>query len=249
MSKMHELLAVEASVIANYQRDLDETLKVLERADLFTQTVTKKEHFNEDDKKLDTTETKAMTTTVKNRLKWFKNSASKFYDVVLQKDTTNQNSKADLEVDGNVLAKDVPATTLLMFESKLQDLRKVFDKAPTLAAGTTWKLNPQDNLFHSEEPQVSFSTKKLMKPVVLYEATKEHPAQVKEVTEDVAIAKISRTVASGMITSAEKAEILGRLDTLIQATKKARQRANQVEVVNGNIGDSIFKYLFGDTIK
>ncbi len=248
MGKMHELLAVEQSVVGNYNRDLDETLKVMGRADLFTKQVTKKEFFNAEDSKLNTVTSKEMTTSVKERLAWFSKAATKFYDMVLQKDSTNQLSKADVVLDnGTVIAKDVPATTLLMFESKLQDLRKVFESAPTLAAGFKWEEDATSvNVFHSAEPVVNFTTKKSTKPVVLYEATKEHPAQVKEVSEDVPVAKVTVDTYSSMITSKDKAEMLGRLDDLLHAVKKARQRANTVDVVKANVGDQIFNYLFKD---
>lgn len=249
MAKMHELLAVESTVVGNYNRDMEETLKVLGRADLFTKTVKVKSHFNEDDKKLDTTETKDITTTVKDRLKWFAASASKFYDVVLQKDSTNQQSNADIEVDGTVIANAVPATTLLMFETKLQDLRKVLEAAPTLPAGFTWIKDENTGLMASKEPNVTFTTRKVVEPVVLYEATKEHPAQVKEASKDVPVAKVTVDTWSGMMTSVDKAELLSRLDKLLQAVKKARQRANSTEVVKANVGDAVFKYLFDGVIK
>jgi hypothetical protein len=39
--------------------------------------------------------------------------------------------------------------------------------------------------------------------------------------------------------------MLGRLDTLIQAVKKARQRANNVDVVKTTAADQFFKYILG----
>lgn len=245
MAKMHELLAVESSITSNYNRDREETLKVLGRADLFTKTVTKKEYFNEDEAaRLNQVVTTDMTTTVEDRLSWFAKSVSKLFDLVLQKDMTNQKAIADIEVDGTVLATSVPATTLLMLESKLQDLRGILKATPTLPAGVMWGWDENTQRFYSKEPVVSFTTKKMTKPVTLYEATKEHPAQVKEVSEDVAVAKITKDTFSGMLTSARKADLLGRLDSLLQGVKKARQRANTTQVEKGAIGASLMTYLF-----
>jgi hypothetical protein len=248
MAKLHELLAVETSVGGNYSRDLGETLKTLGKHDMFTRTVTRKTHFSNDDSRLDTSETKEMASTVAERLNWYKKSVTDFFDLILQKDKTNQNAKVDLTVDGTIIASDIPATTLLMLESKLQDVRKVMEATPTLPVGISWDRDENENLWKNREPKVTFSTKRTTKPVILYDATKEHPAQVKEVAEDIPVAKITQDTYSGMITSAQKAKVLGRLDILLQACKKARQQANQEEVVNGNLGANIFKYLFDKDI-
>jgi hypothetical protein len=249
MAKLHELLAVESSVTGNFNRDIQETVKVFGKAEMFQRFVTKKEHFNDEDSKLNTTETKEITTTVKKRLDWFKKSVSDYFDLVLQKDKTNQKAVGDIVVDGVTVAKEVPATTILMLESKLQELRKVFEAAPTLPTGTKWEFDANEGIWNTVEPVVSFSTKRITKPVVLYEATKEHPAQVKEVSEDVPVAKITKLTSVGMLTSLEKATILGRLDDLLQACKKARQQANMVTVEQAKMGDEIFKYLYQDIVK
>jgi hypothetical protein len=250
MGKLHELLAVEASVSGNYNRDLDETLKVMGRGDLFRRDTAKKEYFDAAEaEKLNTVETKEITTTVQDRLNWFSKAATNLYDVIAQKDATNQTATADVIIDGVTVLTGLPATTLLTLETKLADLRKVYESTPTLPAGIAWQRNDQQNLWEAKEGVVTFVTKKTAKPVVLYEATKEHPAQVKEVFEDVPVAKITKTQMVGMLTSAEKATILGRLDSLLQAIKTARQRANTAPVVNVAIGNTIFAYLHKDVIK
>lgn len=250
MAKMHELLAVESAVTANFQRDLEETLKVLARPDHFQKQVAQKTFFAEEDQKLNVSETKDITTTVAERLNWFSGAAEKYLDVIIQKDKTNQKAVADIALDdGTVVAADVPATTLLALETKLQDLRKVFVAVPTLPSGIMWEWDAAENLWKTKEPVVTFQTKKTAKAVVLYEATKEHPAQVKEVFEDVPVAKITKDTYNGMLTSAQKAEVLGRLDTLLKAVKQARQRANNVDADKTKIGPAITKFLLGDIKK
>jgi hypothetical protein len=248
MAKMHELLAVEASVAGNLQRDVDETLKVFGRPEAFRKTSKAKVYFAEEDQKLNTNEVTEITTTVQDRLNWFSKHAVKFFDLVLQKDKTNQKAAADLVVDGVTLATNVPATTLLMLESKLQEVRKVLDASPTLPSTVRWSKDDVEGLWVTSDPVVTFTTKKVAKPVVLYEATKEHPAQVKEVSEDVPVAKITQTTWQGMLTATEKATLLGRLDTLLQSVKKARQRANTTDVEKANFGSDIFGYLFNGVV-
>lgn len=248
MTKLHELLAVESSVAGNYSRDKDETMKVLNRPAAFQRVQKDTSYFNEDEQKLNTQEVTDITTTVADRLKWFSGHAIKLYDVILQKDKTNQAAVADLEVNGTVIASNVPAVTLLSLESKLQDIRAVLEAAPTLPAGIPWRKDDSLNLFVTSDPTVSFRTKKTIKPIIMAPATDKHPAQVEKLSEDVPVAKITTTTWAGMLTSAQKADLLGRLDALQAATKMARQRANAAEVVKDNIGANIFKYIFGDTV-
>ena len=244
MGKMHELLASEGPIVANYNRDRDETLKVFERGDLFRRQTTTKTFFDDDKAHLNTSETKEITTTVKDRLAWHGQSIASLFDIVFQKDKTNQVAVGDITVGEKVIAKDVPATTLLMLETKIQDIRKVFETIPVLPPGVEWVDDPQSQLWRTKEPTVSFSTKKTARAVVLYDATKEHPAQVKEVSEDVPVARIETTTWAGLLTSAEKATLLGRLDTLLRAVKTARMRANMVEAEKGKIGDALVSFLY-----
>ena len=82
-----------------------------------------------------------------------------------------------------------------------------------------------------------------MRPVVLVLPTKEHPAQVEKIVEDVPVARIERTMWSGMWTSKKKQDILARLDVLIVSIKKARQRANRADLHPIKIGKIISQFL------
>lgn len=248
MGKMHELLAVETAIAGNYNRDIDETLHVLGKAENFRKTSEVKKHFDADKSVLDDQKNTENVTTVPDRLAWHSGFLAKYLDVQVQKDRTNQQAKADITLDdGTVLLKDVPATTLLMLETKLGvDLRKVIAAIPTLDAGTPWVFDSSQSMWKTG-PVKTFVTQKQVTPVVLYAATDKHPAQVKEVTSDVPIAAIERTIYSGMVTSGQKAELLGKLDELVAAVKKARQRANATDVVSyPKFGETLMKHLFGE---
>jgi hypothetical protein len=84
-----------------------------------------------------------------------------------------------------------------------------------------------------------------MKHKVLYDATEEHPAQLETWSEDIPIGKFTETLWSGMLSPAEKSAKLGRIDKLLRAVKKARQRANAVDVVDVTIGKELFNYIEG----
>lgn len=245
MGKMHELLAVETAIAGNYNRDIDETVHVLGKAENFRKTIEARTHFDASQSHLDETKATENVTTVPDRIGWHTNFLAKYLDVQVQKDLTNQQAKADIVMDdGTVILNAVPSTTLLMLETKLGiELRKVLQAMPTLDAGTPWAFDGAQGMWVTNPPK-SFVTKKQVTPVVLYEATDKHPAQVKEITTDVAIAKIEKTIYSGMITSGQKADMLLKLDALVAAIKKARQRANNTDVVSyAKFGETLTKYL------
>jgi hypothetical protein len=244
MPKLHELLAVQTNLDGQYNAMKDETIKVFKRAEAFTKTVTEKKHFNDEDSKLDVSETKDITTTVDERLKYLLTGAfTRYLDVSYQLDLSNQKAVADLVVAGQTIAKDVPATMLLQMEKDLAQLRVIVAEAPTLQAGPVWVKDEGENLFVTAEPIVTFTTRKTMKPVILVPATDKHPAQVEKINEDVAIAKITKKTWSGMLTSVAKAAILSRIDALLVATKKARQRANNVEAATDKIGFAVANFI------
>ncbi len=248
MAKLHEVLAVESGLQTAAKKINEETIKTFGKKDEhFVRTVKTISHFAEEDQRLDTSETKALVTTVAAKLKYFAGPNIRALDAYLQKEATNQIAVADLEIDGTVIAAKVPATVLLGLETKLAELRTVYEAIPTLAPGPTWVADPEQgaDVWRSEHPDVTFRTKRVVKPVVMAPPTKEHPAQVQAIQEDVPTAKITTQNWSGMISSAQKSDLLERVDKLIRATKRARQRANAATVVEAHIGKALFAYLHG----
>lgn len=245
MGKMHELIAAESSIAATYNSMKDETAKVFDKPDAFIRETTVVTYFDDADSNLNTVETKELTTTVVDRLEYFlSGSFVSYLDLQLNKDLTNQSAMADLEVDGKAIATAIPATMFLQLEKELVTLRNVVLRAPTLAPGSVWeKEENEDNLFRTSEPKITFRTKKTVRPIVLVPPTDKHPAQVDKINEDVPVAKIEKRTWSGMLSSSQKAEYLERIDTLLVAVKKARQRANGVEASRAKIGKTIADYI------
>lgn len=244
-TKMHELIAAEPSVAAVFNSMKEETLKTFGKPDMFLRQVTTKNHFAESDRQLDTTTVKEMTTTVAERLRYtLEKSFASYLDIEAQMDATNQQAKADLIVGGVTLLKDMPAATLLQFEKDFKTVRDMILAAPTLAPGKEWVVDMnENNVYKTSKADVNFATRKTMRPVVLYEATDKHPAQVKEVNEDVPIAKIETMTFSGMMTSRDKADMLSRVDALLIGAKRARQRANSIEASRVKVGKTIVNYI------
>jgi len=244
-SVLHELLAVESDLDGAHKKILDETrVTFTKKSDHFLGQHRKFEMFVEDGIHYPE-ESKALDTTVQEKLDHMKKTEIRYFDAILQKEATNQNATADLIVDGVTITTGLPATFLLGMETRLKHLRTAYESIPTLQPGIEWVLDPAigKNIYKTAKPLEKIKTETVIEPVVLYEATKEHPAQVKESSKVKNIGKYTTTGWSGMITPAEKSALLGKIDKLIRAFKKARQRANTTEVTKRTIGKEIFDFI------
>ncbi len=244
MGKLHEVLAVESGLKSVMDKVVNEA------KDSF---VNKRGHFLAQNRHYESLvengltfpdENKSMVTTIKDKLDYVKGHFIKAIDCIFQKEVTNTKAQADLVVNGELIAKDVPATFLLTLEGRLKELRSLYEHVPTLDPGGNWaKDSTRDNVYVSDET-VQHKTEKVVEPLVLYPATEKHPAQVDKITMDKIVGKWTTKVWSGNLSSSEKSKLLGKIDELIRSAKQARMRANGVEVEkNLKICDKIFNYI------
>lgn len=247
MGKLHELLAVEGDLEGVYKNILQETeIQFTKHPDRYFGQHQRVEFF-EENAVPEADDHKELDDTVMSKIEYSAEHITRYLDAVLQKEATNQTASADIVVDGVTIAKNVPATFLLGLETKLKNIRTIYENLPTLQPGIKWELDPTQGkgVYKMSYPEEKFRTKKVMKNHVLSEATKEHPAQVQVYSEDEKIARVVTNKWCGMITPAEKSALLGRFDNLLRAVKKARQKANSVDVVDRTIGKELFSYING----
>lgn len=248
MSKLHELLAVES----NLENQTKKTV-----ADL-ANTFEKKRHLfgskivtfipNEEGRSPITEEQSDIQSTVMKELDWVSGIIAKSVDVSYQIDAANTVAKADLVLeDGTVLAKDVPATSLLALEKDVKLVQELAQGIPTLDPAKGFQQDEQKGLgiFKARETRTT-RTKKDKRVLVAYEATDKHPAQVQILDVDVAVGILQAQEWSSLITPAQKADIMDRCDILLRAIKKARARANEVDidVAGVKIGKRLLDYVF-----
>lgn len=246
MAKLHEVLAVESGLQSAAKKTNDDTITTFgKRDENFISIVRQMTYFNDEETRLNTIETKEMPTTVPDRLNALVAPNARALDAYLQKEATNQKATADIVIGDAILAADVPGTVLLGLETKLAELRKVYEAIPTLAPGPVWVLDAdtRKGVYKAQTVATTFSTRKTMRVITMAAATEHHPAQVATVPEDVAVAKIEVQAWSGMMTVAHKTDLLERLDQLLRAVKRARQRANATEVVVRDIGRTLFDFV------
>ncbi len=249
MSKLYEVLAVEASLSTVSGNLVKESMKSLKKDNLFTGEVKSHTVFGDENQHLvQAVQSRAVTTTVMQNLEYtLLQGIAPFWDAVAQKDEANQRAKADIIINGEVLVAQVAGTTLLGLEAKLSSLLELFSTVPTLPPGIRWELDASqgEDIFINPVSEERMQSVRIPDHKVLYEATPHHPAQIEkfETTKD--IGKFKLQSYSGMISPLDKANLIKRLQTLISATKQARQRANAVEIGNVHIGNTLANYLLG----
>jgi len=246
---LHEVLAVVGDLKGAKDKIKIETENTFRKnVSLFQGSSRRLEMFEDSRKQEEMSESKSLTTTVMEKLTYMKKSFIKFWDAKVQKEGTAQLAQADIVVDGETLATNIPVYFLLELETELKELRRVLDAIPTLAQGPTWIEDPTERagVYKAQDSTITMKTEKRYQHNVMVPATEHHPAQVREWTEDVPVGRYVADQWSGMMSSAEKSALIARLDKLYRAVKKARQRANTQEVVKGNIGAVLFKYILGE---
>jgi len=248
MSKLHEVLAVERDLENASKKVIVESMKTLNKENLFSGAIKQYKPFSEDDTHLATTEHLKLETTVDENLDYTTQVVAKHWDCVLQKDLANQEAVADLVVDGNVIASNLPATFLLGLETKLNSIRKLFEALPTLAPGIHWDRdegNEKEGVFTTRNPIETIKTENVVQWKEISPATPQHPAQLKEVKAINNVGKYQMTKESGMLRPVDKAARLERIDVLLRAVKKARAQANCVAVGNETVGKALFDFING----
>ena len=248
MPKMHELLAVNddlKSQATKVRTDLQATFA--NKPHLFRKKVVTFQSNQEGVAAVTETQSDIQSTLTKE-VDWVKGFLTKAFDASYQIDTGNTIAKADLVAEGgSLLVKDVPATYLLQLEKQLQQVRELALTIPTLdpAQGFAPDTAAGKGIYVAREV-VKPRTKKAKKLYTLAPATDKHPAQVQLLDEDVEVGSIREQEWSALTTPAVKSEVLNRVDSLIQAVKKARSRANSIDldVTSQKIGKQLLDYVF-----
>lgn len=245
--KLHELLSIEKTTSSQVSLLIQDTLQKFNKEHMFRGWVKRLKLIKDspDNAAVEAagSDTREVVTTVADTLEYMLKHWGSSEDVQFKKNKANQLAKADVVFGGAVIT-DVPIDELMGLEARLTKLREVFQAVPTLDATKTWVPSQvKEGVLKAVVDDVTTKTEKVVTPVVLYEATKEHPAQVKEVSKDEVVGTFTTTNFSGAVTSLQKANALERIDDLIGEIKKARMRANCQEVPNAKIGEELAKYL------
>lgn len=248
--KLHELLAVESNL---------ETQANKVRTEL-SATFEKKRHLFEEKRTTFKSNQEGVSpvvesqsdlqSTVADELKWISAHLARYIDAAYQVAEGNTAARADVILEGAAtpLLKNLPATALLELEKRVGEIRGLFLAIPTLDPAKGFKPDDskRDGAYRARDVHKSRTTK-VQEPIVVVQATKEFPAQVVMVNKDIATGTIEEIEWSGLITPAQKSDLIDRVEILARAVRAARSRANDAEIKrNETIAGVLFKYLLDE---
>lgn len=242
----HQIVAIVKDRKAALEKATTEAYHVFQKPDLFAGHVNSYRPTREDEAQIPP-DKKRPQRTVSETLGTLAAAIESGYDAVLTQDVGNQKAAADLSVKAGAVSlelKAVPATHLLFLEKQAESLLTMIAAVPVLDDADEWKSDQGDGLFRTE-PQEALRTRKVQKPLVLYDATENHPAQTQVISEDIPVGVIQKVRLSGAISRNKKAEMLARATAFREGVKQARERANTTEVTAQSEGRKIFDFIFG----
>ncbi len=241
MPKLNQIIAVEKGVKSRVYSFLSSTYKAFQKPGLFNGLARQYQKKDEDGEDYPA-ENVRVQQNASALLQEIGEQMTELFDVTAQKDWANCDAKSDVEVDGQVILKNVPATYLLFLEKQLNDLKDELNKLPELDPGHDWTLDPSSSLYKAA-PTFTTKTKKVPKVIVKYDATEHHPAQTEIVQIDEVVGTWQTVQHSGAIPASSKKKMQKRLVALIKAIKFARENANEADAEKRDVGKAIFNYL------
>jgi len=244
MAKLNQIIAIEQGVKSKAKTELDNLYKIVQKPENFN-GMSKTYQPKEDTDETLPPENKRVQLLAPMVLTAIQTLLTDAMQITARKDWTNQVAVADIVVEDVKILEKVPVSYLLYLEKTLVDVRTVVSHIPVLDGAEDWKFDVNSGLYKTDVVYTN-RTKKIAKPIVLYPATPEHPAQTQLIQEDI-IGGIWNTVKlSGAMPLPERQELLIRVDTILKAVKLAREEANMVaEIKAPEIGKAIFDYLLG----
>lgn len=242
MPKLNQILAIEKQTKASASSDLTGVYHQLQKEALLG-GVSRTYAAKDDDGERFPSENQIVQLNVAKLLESVTKALSPLYNVTFQRDFANCSARADVVVDGKMLLTDVPATHLLWLEKQFVDLHTLITKLPALPQTESWEYDPAQSCWKTA-PVETAKTKKIPKVFVKAEATKEHPAQVDVVHEDVIQGYWTTVKFSGALPKDRIQTLRERIEKLLAAVKFAREQANLVEVVKADTASALFGFLF-----
>ncbi len=240
---LHQVLKQEALARAEFEREAARLERALKASETFSGLLHTYEPLEEGGltehpkQKIVQQTTSGLFTEVKEALGIILN-------IEATKETGNLHAHADLLIEGNVVATQVPATLLLYLVKRFTMLHEFVALAPELDPTRAWVYNEELGHFVSE-PTFRDKTEKTMKAEVIVPPTDHFPAQVKEYSKDRKIGQWTERTYSGAMRRKDKLELLSRIKTVMTACQMALEQANRVPVQRQRLAEPLLKFIFG----
>jgi hypothetical protein len=248
MAKLHELLAVQSNLSGQATKKRTDLKATFEKKRHLFEETRKTFTPNDELEKPQVEEQKDIQSTVIGEITWIRPALAKALDVAYQIDVANTEAKADVVTeDGDILLKEVPATTLLQLEKRVVEWKDLIQAIPTLDPAKGFQPDEaRGKGYYKARDVTKPRTKKVPDVITLAPATKEHPAQTQLISVDKPVGTILEQEWSSLITPAIKADLLDRVETLLRAVAKARSKANDhaVDTHDKKIGVELLDFVF-----
>ncbi len=165
------------------------------------------------------------------------------WDLALTVDTANSRAYADVTVDGETLLEDVPVGHLLWLHRELGNLHGLVSRMPVRDESRDWSTTGVESGLAKSEPVEILKRDKVPGKFVLYDATKEHPAQVQRMDTDEVTGTWTQVNYTGAMEPKAREQVLRKISRLMDAVKMAREGANTVNAEDKAEGQKIFDWL------
>jgi hypothetical protein len=167
------------------------------------------------------------------------------FNVKFTREYGNTRARADLVVGGVTLLTDVPTTYFLFLEDQVAKIRaNIIARFPILDPSEEWHWDTARGIWVTE-PRVTESTAKVPQTHVLYDATPQHPAQVRPWETDMKVGEWTTVKLSGQLPADQAQGMYDRCSKLLVALKQAREQANSIEVEDKD-AYPVLDYIFGE---
>lgn len=245
-TKLHQILAVESGIRNQSDKDLTAAHHGLKHPDMLKGLYRTYQANSDQGEKLPDERTE-LQSRVPDVIKATVAILQKKFDVVASRDYANMSARADIVLeDGSVLLPNVPATYLLWLEKQMVDLHTFVCQLPVLPADTEWEWDANQNCYKNKHEIKTTRTNKVPYALLLAPATDKHPAQVVKETKDEIVGYYTTMKYSGAVPATVIKAMKERVEELQKAVKLAREKANQIDVVDLKVGNTILKKIFGD---
>lgn len=255
--KLHQILAVNKGVKSKEYGNITKLHKEMQKSDLIT-GLQRRFRPREDatgDSNIDNfseypDEDKKIQLKIEDVISEVQEKFASIWNSEATKDFANARAVADIVLDADTdkpetLCKSVPVSHLLYLEKQLTDLFTFVNNLPVLSTDHNWEYDDQHSHFRSNVIK-TLKSKKVQRPIEMAPATKEHPAQVQLVTDDVPVGVWETTHFSAAIASDRKEAMKKNVLRLQKAVKYAREKANaDTEAPAIKIGSALLNVVFG----
>ena len=243
MPKLNQVIAIEKGVKTKTHASITAMYQKLEQTEQFN-GIFRSYRPKDDEGDTRPEERKNVQITSVEIIAEVKETLADLFDVTATKDWGNTEAKADIVVNGETLIEGCPVSFMLFLEKQLTDIRTFISKMPILDPSQSWEMDETFGEYKAPSYETT-STKKIPQNHVVAEATENHPAQVQVYQTDEIVGYWRTQIYSGAMKRSERAEMMGRVEALMDAVKFAREEANGLKVENQQVGAKILDHIFG----